>query len=264
MAGLLQNKVALITGGGGGIGRATSLIFAREGAKIVISDMSVKGGEETVKMIKQAGGEAYFIKTDVRIENDVKGLIANIADTYGRLDCAFNNAGVFRNAEMNEQNDRITKITETQWDFVINTNMKGVWLCMKHELPLMVKQGKGAIVNSSSLNGLFSFPSGPAYAASKSAIISLTKTAALEHATDGIRVNAICPGSIDTPMNDPFKPKTKADEQGWVNMIKAMIPLGRWGYPSEVGEVVAWLCSDAASYITGIAMPIDGGWAAHA
>ena len=257
MAGLAQDKIALVTGGSSGIGRATSLVFAREGATVVIADIAEPGGEETVKMIEGNGGKATFIRTDVRIASEVKALINKIVDMYGRLDCAFNNAGVWGNYP-----ETIQEHTEENWDYVINTDMKGVWLCMKHEIPQMHKQGKGAIVNTASCLGIIAARDGnnPAYTAAKHGVVGLTKTAALENADRGIRVNAVAPGSVDTPLIAALKPKTKAEEVEFIKATKAIFPIGRWAQPSEIAEPVVWLCSDAASYVTGLIMPVDGAW----
>ena len=247
----LQDKVALVTGAGAGIGRASALTFAREGAKVVVADISIQGGEETVQMILKANGEALFVKADVSKAADVEALISKAVEAYGRLDCAHNNAGI--------QGDKgsITECTEENWERVMNTNLKGVWLCLKYELIQMVKQGNGAIVNTSSALGLIGRAGYPAYTASKHGVVGLTKTAALTYAKSGIRVNAVCPGPIETAMAI----KVRSDYSG-PGMV-ADVPLGRRGTPEEVAETVVWLCSDAASYITGHAMPVDGGWVAQ-
>src|ERR1043166_2163028 len=194
MAGLVAGKVALVTGSGSGIGRATALAFAREGAKVVVSDVAVEGGEETVSLIKKAGGEAIFVQSNVSKAADVEALVNKAVQTYGRLDCAHNNAGVAG------PNKSIIDITEESWDRVIAVNLTGVWLCMKYEIAQMLKNGSGAIVTPSSDAGLIGLRRGGAYVASKHGVVGLTKTAALEYAKSGIRVNAVCPGPIDTPM----------------------------------------------------------------
>lgn len=249
MAGRVDGKIALVTGGGSGIGRATALALASEGAKVVISDVVVAGGEETVKMIKAAGGEATFVKADVAKPADVEALIKKIVDTYGRLDCAFNNAGI--------EGDMATTAdcSQENWDRVIDIDLKGVWLCMKYEIPQMLKQGSGAIVNTASVAGLVGFVGLPAYVAAKHGVNGLTKTAALEYAKQGIRVNAVCPGVIQTPMVDRlFKNQPAAGE-----IIAAMEPVARLGKPEEIAQAVVWLCSDAASFVTGLPMAVDGG-----
>lgn len=249
MAGQFDGKVALVTGGGSGIGRAGALAFAREGAKVVVADVVVEGGQETAEMIKQDGGEATFVKTDVSKAAEVEALVNKAVGTYGRLDYAFNNAGIL--GEMCP----VADCTEENFDRVISVNLKGVWLSMKYEIPQMIKQGGGAIVNTSSVAGVSGGPGIPAYAASKHGVAGLTKTAALEYAQAGIRVNAVCPGGIRTPMVDLY---THGDPEAEAQMA-AMHPLGRMGEPEEIANAVVWLCSDAASFVTGHPMVIDGG-----
>ncbi len=245
----LENKVALVTGGGSGIGRACALAFAREGAKVVVADVQVRGGEETVQMIKEAGGDSIFVKTDVSKIADVEALVKTAIDTYGRLDCAINNAGIEGIIA------RTADYTEENWDRVIGINLKGVWLCMKYEIPEILKQGGGAIVNMASVAALVGFQEMPAYCASKGGIMQLTKVAALEYAKAGIRVNAVCPGVIRTPMVDRVTGGSpEAEEQ-----FTAMEPVGRLGTPEEIAESAVWLCSDAASFVTGHPMVVDGG-----
>jgi NAD(P)-dependent dehydrogenase (short-subunit alcohol dehydrogenase family) len=253
MRGQFQGKVALVTGGGLGIGRATALAFAREKAKVVVDDLLVKEGEETVRMIKEAGGEAIFIKADVSQRSEVENLILKAIEGYGRIDYAFNNAGI--GGDLGSTAD----CSEENWDRVINTNLKSVWLCMKYEIPQMLKQGAGVIVNTASGSGLWGVPGMPAYASSKHGILGLTKTAALEYAKVGIRVNAICPGPIFTEGNQAHvavHPELQAQ-------FTAMVPMKRFGRSEEIAETVVWLCTDTASYVTGIAMPVDGGMVAQ-
>ena len=252
MAHSMENKVALVTGGSSGIGRASALAFAAEGAKVVIADMDVKGGEETVDLVKKAGSDAIFVKTDVSKAAQVKAMADATVDTYGRLDYAFNNAGI------DSTGKTIVELTEENWDRVISINLKGVWLSMKYEIPFMLKQGKGAIVNNSSTSGLVGFPNLSDYTASKHGVVGLTKSLAVEYAKLGIRVNAVCPGTTITPLVDRIisNPKTNA----WI--IKAH-PIGRLGVPEEVASAVVWLCSDGASFVTGQCLAVDGGYVAQ-
>ncbi len=247
MAGWLEGKVALVTGGSSGIGRASALAFAREGAKVAVADVDVKGGQETVQMIKQAGSEAIFVKADVSNAAEVKAMIVKTAEAYGRLDCAFNNAGIL------PQSALMADATEEEWDRVMGINLKGVWLCMKYEIPQMLKCGGKAIVNTSSTRGLSGLPDRAAYVASKHGVIGLTKSAALEYARAGVRVNAICPGVTRTSMVERLL------ATGWK---QEPVPMGRPATPEEVAEAVVWLCSDAASFVTGTALLVDGGYLA--
>jgi NAD(P)-dependent dehydrogenase (short-subunit alcohol dehydrogenase family) len=249
MAGLVQGKVVLVTGGGSGIGRAASLALAQEGANVAVSDVVVAGGEETVRLIQAAGGEATFVKADVAKAAEVEALIKKVVEIYSRLDCAVNNAGV--EGAMTSTVD----CSEENFDRIIAVNLKGVWLCMKHEIPQMLKQGGGAIVNTASVAGLVGFQGLPAYVASKHGVNGLTKTAALEYAKQGIRVNAVCPGVIQTPMLD----RLFTSQPGAGETIAAMEPLGRLGKPEEIAAAVVWLCSDASSFVTGVPMAVDGG-----
>lgn len=249
----IQGKVALITGAGSGIGRATALAFARYGAKVVAVDIVDQAGQETVSLIEAEGGEAFFIQADVSNTAQVKGMVATTVEHYGRLDCAHNNAGISGTVDI-----KLADCTEVEWNQVIDTNLKGVWLCMKYEILQMLEQGGGAIVNTASIAGITGANSLPLYCASKFGVVGLTRTAARQYASQGIRVNAICPGAIETPMvdhADEIMPQFKASS------VQAT-PLGRLGTPDEVAQTVVWLSSAAASYITGIAMPVDGGWVA--
>jgi NAD(P)-dependent dehydrogenase (short-subunit alcohol dehydrogenase family) len=253
MAGLVSGKVALVTGGGSGIGRATALVFAREGAKVVVADVVVEGGEETVRLVKQAGGEAVFVKADMAKAADVEAMVKKAVETYGRLDCAHNNAGV------EGATGKTADYVEADWDRVIAINLTGVWLCMKYEIAQMLKQGGGAVVNTASDAGLLGVPQMPAYVASKHGVVGLTKTAALEYAKSGIRVNAVCPGVIKTPMVE----RITGQRPGRAERMAAVEPVGRMGKPEEIAEAVVWLCSEAASFVTGLPMPVDGGIAAQ-
>jgi NAD(P)-dependent dehydrogenase (short-subunit alcohol dehydrogenase family) len=247
-----EGKVALVTGAASGIGRASALAFAREGAKTVVADVLVEGGEETVRMIKEAGGDALLVRTDVSKSAEVEGLMQKIVETYGRLDYAHNNAGIAG------ADAPTADCTEENWDHTIAINLKGVWLCMKYEIPQMLKQGGGAIVNTASTAGLVGLEGSPAYCASKGGVVQLTRAAALDYAKAGIRVNAVCPGVIRTPMVEPLV----GDPEAEAGLI-AVEPIGRMGKPEEVAEAVVWLCSDAASFVTGTAMPVDGGLVAQ-
>jgi len=266
-------KVALVTGAGNGIGRASSIVFARDGAKVVVADVAVEAGEETVRLIQEAGGEAIFFAVDVTRSDQVAALIEKTLATFGQLDVAHNNAGIEGPIA------RIADCSEAEWDRTIEINLKGVWLCLKYEIPAMLKLGRGAIVNTASVAGLAGLSQLAAYTASKHGVIGLTKAAALEYRRFGIRVNAVCPGLIHTPMIErAADAKLERDlPPRWRplgRVLKAMQKLGiraiapsqkgarRLGEPGEVAEAVAWLCSDAASFTTGHAMVIDGGYLA--
>ena len=251
--GQLDGKVALITGAGSGIGRASALVFAREGAKVALADIVVEGGEETVRMVKEAAGEAFFIKADVSNAAEVESMVNTVVDTYGRIDCAHNNAGIEGQLASTDE------YAEDMFDKVIGINLTGVWLCMKYELPHMLKQGSGAIVNTASGAGLIGVAGMSAYVASKHGVVGLTKTAALEYAKSGIRVNAVCPGLIQTPMVERI---TNGHPQLGEALVAAE-PIGRTGRPEEIAESVVWMCSDAASFVTGHAMSVDGGFVAQ-
>lgn len=246
-----RNKVALVTGGSFGIGRATAIAFAKRGAKVIVADL-IKD-EETIKLIESIGGDAKFIICDVSRISDVKNMVDKTIEIYGRLDFAFNNAGIEGTQAPTHE------CSEENWDKTININLKGIWLSMKMEIPIMLKTGKGVIVNCASVAGLVGFPALPAYVATKHGVVGLTKTAALEYATQGIRVNAVCPGVIHTAMIDRITGNNKTVE----NQFTEMEPVGRMGNPEEVAEAVMWLCSDSASFVTGVALPVDGGLVAQ-
>lgn len=249
---IFEGMVALVTGGSFGIGQATAIAFAKRGAKVAIADWVEDKEGTTLKKIRAEGGEAMFIRCDVSDNMEVRSMVEKVVKAYGRLDFAFNNAGI-EGATANTH-----ECSEENWHKTLNVNLTGVWLCMKNEIAVMLDQGKGAIVNCASVAGLIGFPGLPAYVVSKHGVIGLTKTAALENAKLGIRVNAVCPGVIRTPMIDRITGKDKEVEKQYVSME----PVGRMGEPSEVAEAVVWLCSDSASFVTGHAMPVDGGWIA--
>ena len=253
MAGLVAGKAALITGGSTGIGRASAQIFAREGARVAVADVNVEGAEETVRLIRDAGGEALCIQADVSQAADAEAMVTRAVETYGRLDCAFNNAGI--EGEVRPTQD----YSEASWERVIAINLKGVWLSMKAEIRHMLGHGGGAIVNTASAAGLIAVPDLSAYVAAKHGVVGLTKTAALEYAKAGIRVNAVCPGGVDTPMLQ----RVFADKPQAAEAAVAAEPVGRLAEPSEIGEAVVWLCSEAASFVTGHPMAVDGGYVAQ-
>ena len=249
--GIMAGKVALVTGAGSGIGREAARIFSREQARVVVSDIQEAGGRETVSLIKEAGGEAIFVRCDVSRGPEVEALVAHTVEAYGQLDAAFNNAGVEGDSSVD-----LVHCSEETFDLNMAVNLKGVWWCIKYEILQMLKQQHGgAIVNTSSLAGLVGLPRGNAYIAAKHGVVGLTKAAAIDFARKNIRVNAVCPGAIETPMLHRI---TGGTEKGYEAM-KRMEPVGRLGQPSEIAEAAVWLCSDQASFVTGHAMPVDGG-----
>lgn len=249
MTGLTENKIALVTGAGSGIGRAAAQIFSREGAKVAVADIDVAGAEETTSMITDAGGDAFYIRADMSKAEDVEAMVTAVVAKYGRLDCAYNNAGIEGALATTADYD------ESDWAPVIAINLTGVWLCMKYEIPQMLKVGGGAIVNTSSAAGLLGAPRMPAYVASKHGVVGLTKTTALEYARSGIRVNAVCPGIIETSMVG----RLKEQRPKMFQKIESGEPIGRMGQPEEIAETAVWLCSERASFVTGHAMAVDGG-----
>ena len=249
---MTDQKVAIVTGGNSGIGRATAIAFAKEGAKVTIAGRRVKEGEETVRLIKEAGSEGIFVKTDVANENDVRSLVERTVETYGRLDYAFNNAGIEQTmAPLAEQ-------TVEEFDQIMNINVRGVWLSMKYEIPVMIKNGigvGGAIVNNSSVAGIMGFPQMAIYIASKHAVLGLTKSAALEYAKSGIRINSIAPGGVDTDMVE----RLTEDDKQWRETLTSMHPIGRLSNPEEIANAVVWLLSNSASFVLGHTLLVDGG-----
>jgi NAD(P)-dependent dehydrogenase (short-subunit alcohol dehydrogenase family) len=247
--GKYTGKAAFVTGAGSGIGRAAALGFAREGADLVVADVAEPGNQETARMVEELGVRALAVRCDVTRAEDVKAALDKAMQAFGRLDFAFNNAGV-------EQPITATAdLTEEEWDRIVNINLRGVFLCMKYEIQLMLKQGGGAIVNTSSGAGVKGFKGQAAYAAAKHGVIGLTKSAALDYASQNIRINAVCPGIIETSMMQRFTGGTPEGRE----RVVAQEPVGRMGKPEEIAAAVVWLCSDAAAFVIGHAMVIDGG-----
>ena len=247
---IFKDKVALVTGASFGIGRAAALAFAKRGAKVILLDWMED--YETFNAIKDLGGEVVFYECDISKSSEVEAIHTKTIEHFGRLDYAYNNAGI------EGVTAKTQDYSDENWDKVIDVNLKGVFLCMKHQIPHMLKNGKGAIVNCASVAGIIGFEGLPAYVASKHGIIGLTKTAALENAKTGIRVNVVCPGVIKTPMVS----RSTADKKEIIEQYENLEPMGRLGNPEEVAEAVIWLCSDQASFITGHSMMVDGGWTA--
>ena len=254
MAGILDGKVALVTGGGGGIGRATALAMVREGARVAVADFDAAAARDTVAQINAAGGQAITLTGDVTSAEAVRAMVQDTLSAYGRLDCAFNNAGI-AGYQVDAAGLKTAEWAEESFDRMIAVNLKGVWLCMKEEIRHMLQHGGGAIVNTGSIAGLVGLPTSSAYVAAKHGVLGLTKTAALEYADAKIRVNAVCPGYIETPMTeDAMRRRGEA--------IMRNTPMGRMGQPGEIAEMVVWLLSERASYVTGACYNVDGGWMA--
>lgn len=246
---LFQDKVALVTGGASGIGRATAIAFAREGARVVIADIAEEGGRDTLQLIKDKGGEAEFVRADMTKHTDIRAMVATAVSKFGRLDCAFNNAG-HRGGSTN-----VVDCTEEEWDLVLGLNLKAVWLCMKYEIPELLKVGGGAIVNTSSGLGNFAAPQTASYASSKHGVIGLTRSAAVDFGPKNIRVNALLPGATDTPMLAPAAKGSSLKLQDMANRI----PLRRLGTSEDQAEAVIWLCSDRSAFVSGLSLVADGG-----
>jgi NAD(P)-dependent dehydrogenase (short-subunit alcohol dehydrogenase family) len=245
-----ENKVALVTGGASGIGRATALAYGRAGARVVVADVQVEAGRETARLIEAAGSEAFFIQVDVSKGGEVEEMVRQTIAAFGRLDMAHNNAGI------EPVMASIADSSETDWDRVVSINLKGIWLCLKHEIPPMLEQGGGAIVNTASVVGLLGQTNMASYVASKHGVIGLTRAAALEYAAAGIRVNAVCPAIVATPMLDRF---TEGDAEVAAELT-ADYPMKRLIDPQEVADAVLWLSSNRASYLNGHALVLDGGF----
>jgi NAD(P)-dependent dehydrogenase (short-subunit alcohol dehydrogenase family) len=249
----LLGKVAIVTGGTSGIGRATAIAYAQQGAKVVVAGRRSVEGEETVKIIKNEGGDAFSIQADVTQESDVKAMIDKTIEVFGRLDIAFNNAGTYG------ENPSLSDQPNAEYDRIMDVNVKGVWLSMKYQIAQMLKQGSGAIVNTASILGVTAMPTVPLYTASKFAVVGLTKAAALQYAKSGIRINAVGPGAIATDM---FETATGGQDDAKAYMA-GLHPMGRVGQPAEVANAVLWLSSDSASFVTGEVLMVDGGFIAQ-
>jgi NAD(P)-dependent dehydrogenase (short-subunit alcohol dehydrogenase family) len=254
---IVEGMNALVTGAGAGIGRATSLRFALEGARVVVSDVDVEGGEETVRLISKAGGESVFVPADVSRADHVERLVDKAVATYGKLDCACNNAGIEGSVAP------LVKQTEEDFDHTIAVNLRGVFLCMRAEIRHMAEVGGGAIVNLASVAGLVGFAGLSPYVASKHGVTGLTKNAALEYGKAGIRVNSVCPGGIDTRMLDSLAEQSSNGKRTSRELLDPLHPIGHIGQPNDVAELIVWLCSSRASFVTGANMPVDGGFVAQ-
>jgi NAD(P)-dependent dehydrogenase (short-subunit alcohol dehydrogenase family) len=255
MAGLLEGKSALVTGAASGIGRAAALAFAREGAWVAAADRNLEAAKGTVAAIEEAGGQAVAIACDVTEDAQVAAMVAAAVEAFGSLDCAFNNAGVAP-YQLNAAGVLAADLEEASWLGLIDVNLHGVWRCLRHEVAQMRRQGGGAIVNTASILGLIGSGGSAAYVASKPAVVGLTKAAAVDHAPENIRVNAVCPGYIETPMTE--ETMRRRGEQ-----LMARVPMARMGTPQEIAEAVVWMCSDRAGFVTGACWQVDGGYTAR-
>ena len=251
--GMLSGKIALITGAASGIGQAAASVFVTHGASVVLADIQEEAGEATAQRIREAGGDAHFLRTDVTNESEVAALVRETVARHGRLDCAFNNAGIDGPIGLTAE-----YATES-WDKVVEVNLKGVWLCMKHQIPRMLAQGGGAIVNMASILGAVGVANMPAYTAAKHGVLGVTRVAALEYAAKWVRINGLCPGIIRTPLIADLIQQGMLSEAEMVSLL----PIGRLGRIEEIGEAAAWMCSDRASFLVGHAMFVDGGYTAR-
>lgn len=257
MAGILDGQITLVTGGGSGIGRATCLALANEGASVAIADLNPETGTAVVNSLTDMGVKALYIESDMSSANSVKDMINITTQRLGGLDCAVNNAGI--QGELASTSE----CSEDNWNRIISVNLKGVWLCMKHEIKHMLNYNRGTIVNVASNFGLVGSPNMPAYSASKHGVLGLTKTAALEYAQAGIRINAVCPGPVDTPLVDNLLEEQPEQADIIMESITQRLPMKRLGKPEEIGTAIAWLCSNQSSFVTGMVMPVDGGFTAQ-
>lgn len=254
MTGILGGKCALVTGGASGIGRATALAMAREGARVAVADRMEEAAGSTVAAINAAGGQAIAIACDVAKEDQVSAMVARMLAAFGRLDCAFNNAGI-SGRHVGPAGQRLHELTQASWAGMLDVNLTGVFLCMKHQIPHMLTQGGGSIVNTASILGLVGTTIASSYVAAKHGVVGLTRAAAADYGTDGIRVNCVCPGYIETPMTTQT-----VRERG--DALMAKVPVKRLGQPEDIAEAVIWLCSDRAGFVTGTAQIVDGGYTA--